>query len=99
MDLAEAHVAALAALQKREPGSHYDVFNVGTGQGNSVLELIRTFEAVSGTPLNYRIGPRRPGDVVAVYADASKIKRELGWAAKRGLREALEDAWRWERGY
>jgi len=96
MDLAEAHVAALQALQQQAVGSHYDVFNVGTGQGHSVLELVRSFEAVSGRPLNYRIGPRRPGDITAVYADASKINRELGWTAKRSLREALEDAWRWE---
>lgn len=97
MDLAEAHVAALQALQNRAVQHHYDVFNVGTGQGVSVLELVRSFEAVLGRPLNYRIGPRRPGDVTAVYADATKIQRELDWTAKRGLREALEDAWRWEK--
>ncbi|MCB0534596.1 MAG: UDP-glucose 4-epimerase GalE [Lewinellaceae bacterium] len=96
MDLAEAHVAALQALQNRAGQQHYDVFNVGTGQGVSVLDLVRSFEAILGQPLNYRIGPRRPGDVTAVYADATKIKQELGWTARRGLREALEDAWRWE---
>ncbi len=97
MDLAEAHVSALQALgQMTGAGSHYDVFNIGAGQGNSVLELIRTFESVSGQALNYRIGPRRAGDVTAVYADATKAREQLGWTAKRSLREALEDSWRWE---
>lgn len=96
MDLAEAHVAALRALQTPDPGSSYEVFNVGTGQGNSVLELIRTFEEVSGKSLNYRIGPRRAGDITAVYADATKVQERLGWTAKRSLREALADAWRWQ---
>lgn len=98
MDLAEAHVSALQALgQISGTSNHYDVFNIGSGQGNSVLELIRTFESVSGHPLNYRIGPRRAGDVTAVYADASKAREQLGWTAKRSLHEALEDAWRWEK--
>lgn len=96
MDLAEAHVAALRALGQPGPGSSYDVFNIGTGQGNTVLELIRTFESVSGQPLNYRIGPRRAGDVTAVYAEVAKARDRLGWSAKRNLREALEDAWRWQ---
>lgn len=96
LDLAEAHVAALRALGQPGPGSYYDVFNIGTGQGNSVLELIRTFERVSLRPLNYRIGPRRAGDITAVYADATKAREQLGWAAKRSLRQALEDAWRWQ---
>lgn len=98
MDLAEAHVAALRALQLGSSAGHYDVFNVGTGQGASVLEVVRAFEDVTGQKLNYSIGPRRPGDVVAVYADATKAHEQLGWTAKRGLREALADAWRWEQG-
>jgi len=96
MDLAEAHVAALQALQKNTAASHYDEFNVGTGRGASVLEIVRAFEEVSGQTLNFRIGPRRSGDVVAVYADATKSREQLGWTAKRPLREALADAWRWE---
>jgi len=96
MDLAEAHVSALQNLQKHSRNSHYDVFNVGTGQGASVLEVIQTFETVTGQNLNYHIGPRRSGDVVAVYADATRSREQLGWTAKRSLREALEDAWRWE---
>jgi UDP-glucose 4-epimerase len=98
MDLAEAHVAALRALQLGSGAGHYDVFNVGTGQGASVLEVVRAFEEVTGHKLNYSIGPRRPGDVVAVYADATKAHEQLGWTAKRSLREALTDAWRWEQG-
>ncbi len=96
MDLAEAHVAALKYLIKSPAPTIYDVFNVGTGHGNSVLEIIKTFEAVSSRPLNYRIGERRVGDVAAVYADVTKIHERLGWQAKRSLREALEDAWHWQ---
>ena len=96
MDLAEAHVAAMKYLINNAVPTIYDVFNVGTGHGNSVLELIKMFEAVSGQPLNYSIGDRREGDVAAVYADATKINDLLGWTAKRNLREALEDAWRWQ---
>lgn len=96
MDLAEAHVAALKHLIKDDKSSSYDVFNLGTGLGNSVLELIHTFESVSGKKLNYQIGPRREGDVVAVWGDVQKANRVLGWKASRSLREGLEDAWRWQ---
>lgn len=96
MDLAEAHVESLKFLIENSSSSFYDVFNVGTGQGCSVLELIRTFEDVSGMPLNYRIGDRRPGDAAAVYADATKIYNQLGWRASRTMREGLADAWRWQ---
>ncbi len=96
MDLAESHVAALQFLIKSKESRAYDVFNVGTGQGASVLELIKTFEDISGQPLNYHFGKRRPGDVAAVYADVTKIRERLGWSAKRSMREALEDAWRWQ---
>lgn len=96
MDLAEAHVAALQHLLRLEQQGYYDVFNVGTGKGATVLEIIQTFEAVSGVKLPYRIGPRREGDVVAVYADVAKSNRQLGWTARRNIREALADAWRWQ---
>lgn len=98
MDLAEAHVAAMQLLLNKPETAYYDVFNVGTGQGHSVLELIRTFEEVSGQTLRYEIGPRRAGDVPAVYADVTKAAAQLGWLAHRSLREALEDAWRWQQG-
>jgi UDP-glucose 4-epimerase len=97
MDLAEAHVAALKYIQAMNDGpAFYDVFNIGTGTGASVLEIVNTFESISGAPLPHRIGPRRAGDVPAVYGDVSKAKTALGWAAKRSLRTALEDAWRWQ---
>ena len=96
MDLAEAHVAAMQLLLNKSDLAYYDVFNVGTGQGHSVLELIRTFDEVSGQALRYDIGPRRSGDVPAVYADVTKAAAQLGWLARRSLREALEDAWRWQ---
>ena len=96
MDLAEAHVAALEYLIKNPKTALYDVFNIGTGQGNSVLELIKTFEAISGKALNYQIGARRAGDVTAIWGDVEKARKILGWEAHRSLREALEDTWRWQ---
>ena len=93
MDLAEGHLRALEALQTRF-GAH--VWNLGTGQGYSVLEMVRAFEAASGRPVPYRIAPRRPGDIATCFADPAKAERELGWKAKRGLDEMMRDAWRWQ---
>ncbi len=93
MDLAEGHLSALKALQTRT-GVH--VWNLGTGQGFSVLEMVRAFEAASGKAVRYRIAPRRPGDVASCYADPTKAERELGWIAQRGLDEMMRDAWRWQ---
>ena len=93
MDLAEGHLQALDALQTRT-GAH--VWNLGTGQGYSVLEMVRAFEAASGRPIAYRLAPRRPGDIATCYADASKAARELAWKARRGLPEMMRDAWRWQ---
>ncbi len=95
VDLAKAHVAAIKYLIDQEKGL-YNIFNLGTGQGNSVLEVIKTFEKVVGQNLDYRIGPRRPGDVVQVYADVSKANEQLGWKTGLSLEDALRDAWRWE---
>jgi UDP-glucose 4-epimerase len=98
MDLAEAHVAAMQKLVDLHDQKYYDVFNVGTGNGNSVLEVIQTFDKISGQEgLPYVIGPRRAGDVVAVYADSTKVNTELGWTAKRSLEDALRDAWNWQK--
>lgn len=72
------------------------MFNIGTGNGQSVLEVISTFESVSGLKLNYTIGPRRAGDVVQIYASCDKATDVLGWKAERSLRNALETAWKWE---
>lgn len=94
VDLAEGHLRALEALQTRS-GTH--VWNLGTGQGYSVLDMVRAFEAASGKPVPYRVAPRRPGDIATCYADPAKAERELGWKARRGLDEMMRDAWRWQR--
>jgi UDP-glucose 4-epimerase len=96
MDLAEAHVAALRHSIKIVESNFFDTFNLGSGKGNTVLELVRTFEKISGHPLPYHIGARRKGDVIAVWADVQKSYDLLGWHTKRSLEEALEDAWRWQ---
>ena len=93
VDLAEGHLRALDALVTRT-GAH--VWNLGTGQGYSVLDMVRAFEAASGKTVPYRISPRRPGDIATCYSDPSKAERELGWQAKRGLPEMMRDAWRWQ---
>ncbi len=95
VDLANAHIAALEHLSKQE-APFYDTFNVGTGNGTTVLELIHLFEKVTGIKLNYEIGPKRKGDVPACYADVQKIKNILSWEAGLTLEDALRDAWRWE---
>jgi len=97
MDLAEAHVIALERLINSKSKEQYEVFNVGTGVGSSVLEVIHAFEKASGEALDYKIVNRRPGDVVAAYADTAKANEVLGWKAKRDLTQALKDAWKWEK--
>lgn len=98
MDLAEGHQAALAVLSAgigvcSQPANLITV-NLGTGQGYSVLEMVKTFEAVSGRAVPYRIAPRRPGDIAACYAQAGKAAQVLGWQARRGLREMCASAWK-----
>jgi UDP-glucose 4-epimerase len=96
MDLAEAHVQALRKLSENTAESLYDVINIGTGRGETVLNIIKTFEEITGVALNYTVGPRRPGDVEQVYADVTKANTELEWTASRSLAESLADAWRWQ---
>ena len=96
MDLAAAHVKALEYLQQQNEENHLEIFNVGTGNGNSVLELLTAFEKANNISANYKIAPRRPGDVEKVYADCQKVNQLMGWQAKRDLKEALRDAWKWE---
>ena len=93
VDLAEGHLSALEALQTRTGAQ---VWNLGTGQGYSVLEMVRAFEAASGKTVPYRMAPRRPGDIATYYADPAKAERELNWKARRGLDEMMRDAWRWQ---
>lgn len=97
MDLAAAHVVALDRMISGKSKSNYEVFNLGTGKGCSVLEVIRSFEKVSGVKLNYRIVERRPGDVEQVWADTSLANRELGWKAGRDLDDMMRTAWNWEK--
>ena len=97
VDLAKAHVCAVARMLDGKMAEDYEVFNVGTGRPLSVMELVNTFEQVNGLKLNYRFAPRRPGDVVAIWADPSKANRELGWRAERKIEDTLKAAWAWEK--
>lgn len=97
VDLAKAHVVALQRLLNNKNISNYEVFNLGTGRGSSVLEVVNSFQETTGVKLNYKIVGRRPGDVVAVYADTQKANKELGWKAERSMEEALQSAWKWEK--
>jgi len=97
VDLAKAHVAAIRLLEKGNPNGKYDVFNVGTGNGYSVLEAITAFEKASGQKLNYVVGPRRDGDIVKVWGDVTKSTQQLGWSAELGIDEMMASAWAWEK--
>jgi UDP-glucose 4-epimerase len=96
VDLAKAHVVALQRLLTNNNVSNYETFNLGTGKGSSVLEVIKSFERVSGEKLNYRIAPRRQGDIISAYADTTKANLELGWMANSSLDDAMSSAWKWE---
>jgi UDP-glucose 4-epimerase len=95
-DIAHAHTLALQYLLKNKKTTPVEVFNLGTGNGVSVLEIIHAFEKVSHQKLNYKIGAKRPGDVVAVYADNSKATAQLGWECQYSLEDAMLSAWNWE---
>jgi UDP-glucose 4-epimerase len=96
VDLARAHVVAIRRLLDQKQLSAFEVFNLGTGRGLSVFELIRAFEKVTGVKLNYKVVGRREGDIEKVYADTSYANRELGWHAEKGIEETLLSAWQWE---
>jgi UDP-glucose 4-epimerase len=98
-DLARAHVVAIKRLLENKVKKPYEVFNLGTGKGVSVLEMLRTFEKVNSLKLNYSITSRRPGDVEKVWADTSYANKELGWRAESSLEETLVSAWKWEKYY
>ena len=97
VDLAKAHVAALQRLLKDKNETNYEVFNLGTGKGSSVLEVIQSFERVSGEKLNYKIVDRRSGDIIQAYADTKRANEVLGWKAKSSLDDAMKSAWEWEK--
>lgn len=97
VDLAKAHVVAITRMVEDKNKEKYEIFNVGTGNGVSVLELVNAFEKVNELKLNYKIAPRRPGDVVAIWADTSLANNELGWKAERSLDDTLRSAWAWEK--
>ena len=96
VDLAKAHVAAFELLATKD-AAYYDIFNVGTGEGNTVLQLITAFEKVNNLKLNYEIGPRRPGDVEKIYGDVSKAAKLMNWQTEKTLEDSMQDAWRWEK--
>jgi UDP-glucose 4-epimerase len=95
-DIAHAHTLALQHLIENKNAEKCEIFNLGSGNGVSVLEAINAFEKVSGKKLNYKIGPRRPGDIMAIYADNSLAKKELKWDPKYSLDEMMGTAWKWE---
>ena len=96
VDLAKAHIAALERLLNNNNKKDFEVFNVGTGTGSSVLEVIQAFEKVSNTKLNYKIVGRREGDITSAFADTTLAKVELGWETEKTLEEALLAAWKWQ---
>jgi UDP-glucose 4-epimerase len=96
VDLAKAHVSALERLMQRNQKERFEVFNVGTGKGSSVLEVINSFERVTGQTLKYHFAERRQGDVVEAYADTTRANAELNWKAVHSLDDALRSAWMWE---
>jgi len=96
MDIANAHTRALQYLIDKKNKTNCEVFNLGTGNGVTVLEAIKAFEKISGVKLNYELGPDRPGDVIAIYANNTKAKSYLGWEPKTGIEDMMRTAWQWE---
>ena len=96
VDLAKAHLKALHHLANNCEDGSVDIINVGTGSGSSVLQVVNAFNEVAGIELNYKVGPRREGDVISVYADATKAKEVLGWESTLDLKDMLASAWKWE---
>ena len=97
VDLAKAHITALKRLMEDNNKKDFEVFNIGTGKGSSVLEVIKAFEKVTNTKLNYKIVGRREGDITAAYADTTLANKELGWKNEKTLEDALLSAWKWQK--
>lgn len=98
-DLAEAHVAAIKRFSERKQKENCETFNLGTGEGYSVLQTVKIFEKINNVKVNYNITNRRSGDIEQIWADCSLANRELGWKAKRNLQDMVRDAWNWELYY
>lgn len=96
VDLAKAHICAMRRLTKNENTSNYEVFNVGTGNGFSVLDMVKTFEKVSGQQLNYKIVDRRSGDIENIYANTDLANHELNWKAQNTIEDMVSSAWKWQ---
>ncbi|MFA7687586.1 MAG: UDP-glucose 4-epimerase GalE [Moheibacter sp.] len=96
-DLADAHVKALTRLVQKKNKSNLEVFNLGTGIGSTVLEVVKTFEKVNGLQLNYKLVDRRAGDIIEAFADNQKSEKELGWKPETSLEESMRTAWEWQR--
>ena len=99
VDLAQAHVVALKRLLEGKNKDNYEIFNLGTGKGVSVFEIIDSFERVSGKKLKYRVVDRRPGDIEKIWADPSLANKEMGWSTRYSLDDAMKSAWDWELNY
>ena len=97
VDIAKAHISAIDQLINKKNTSKFEIYNLGSGNGNTVLEVIQTFERVTGQKLNYNLGPRRPGDVEKVYADTTKANNGLSWKTELGLEAIVKSAWAWEK--
>ncbi len=97
VDLAKAHLSALDRVLSRKSSEKAEVFNLGTGKGNSVMEVIKSFEKVSNEKLNYRIGPRREGDVVSIFSNTKKANEVLGWKAERDIDNMMLTSWNWQK--
>jgi UDP-glucose 4-epimerase len=95
-DIAHAHTLALQYMIDKKNTKSVEVFNLGTGNGVTVLEAIKAFEKVSGVKLNYVLGPRRPGDVIAIYANNDWARKQLGWVPQYSLEDMMSTAWKWE---
>src|SRR5690606_10200759 len=96
-DISHAHTLAIKAALEGRLKSSCEAFNLGTGKGVSVLELIHAFEETTGCKLNYEIGPRRQGDVIEIYANSEKAREELGWVPEADVKEMMATAWKWEK--
>jgi UDP-glucose 4-epimerase len=96
VDIAKAHISATERLLNKKNKKSFEIFNLGTGRGNTVLEVIQAFENATGVKLHYNIGPRRPGDVEKIWADTTLANKELGWKAELSLDDIMRSAWKWE---